>query len=75
VSAYAKAARFTIRMIAAGFIVLSLLWYGPDLYSWLSHLPVRHPAMLVFKALPFVAGVVLYWKSDDIANWLTRDLD
>jgi hypothetical protein len=31
--------------------------------------------MLFFKAVPFVAGVLLFWKSDDLAKWLTKDLD
>jgi hypothetical protein len=75
VSPYAKAARSAIRLIAAGFIVLSLVWFSPDLFSWLTHHPLHHPVVLVLKAVPFVAGVVLAWKSDDLAKWLTRDLD
>jgi hypothetical protein len=75
VSPYAKAALSAIRLIAAGFIILSLVWYCPDLLSWLAHHPLHHRAMLVLKAAPFVAGVLLFWKSDDIAKWLTKDLD
>ncbi len=31
--------------------------------------------MLVIKAIPLVAGVWLFWKSDAMAEQLTRDLD
>jgi hypothetical protein len=75
VSPYTKAALSVIRMIAAGFIVLSLCLYSPDLFLWLSHRP-RHPAgVLVLKAVPLALGLAIYWKSDDIAKRLTKDLD
>ncbi len=74
-SPYTKAALSAIRLIAAGFIILSLVWYCPDLISWLAHHPAGRRAMLLVKAVPFVAGVLLFWKSEDIAKWLTKDLD
>jgi hypothetical protein len=75
VSPYTKAALSAIRLIAAGFIISSLVWYCPDLIAWLAQHPTGHLVMLFFKAVPFVAGVLLFWKSDDLAKWLTKDLD
>ena len=78
-SPYTKAVRSVIRLVAAAFIVSSLCWYLPDLYLWLSLLsadkPPRHTWILVLKGFPFVIGVVILWKSDDIAKRLTKDLD
>jgi len=75
VSPYTKAALSAIRLIAAGFILLSLAWYCPDLILWLTHRVPHRVFVLVLKAVPLVAGAVLYWKSDDIARWLTKDLE
>ena len=74
-SPYTKAALSVIRMVAAGFIVLSLGLYCPDLFLWLSHHPLHHAGVLLLKAVPLVIGLVLYWKSDPMAKWLTKDLD
>ncbi|MGA2544089.1 MAG: hypothetical protein ABSG78_21275 [Verrucomicrobiota bacterium] len=74
-SPYTKAALSVIRMVAAGFIVLSLGLYCPDLFLWLSHHPLHHAGVLLLKAVPLVIGLVLYWKSDDLAKRLTKDLD
>ena len=62
-------------MVAAGFLVLSLCLCLPDLFLLLSHRPLPHPGLLVLKAIPLVIGVVIYWKSDDLAKRLTKDLD
>jgi hypothetical protein len=75
VSPYTKAALSVIRMVAAGFLVLSLCLCLPDLFLLLSHRPLPHPGLLVLKAIPLVIGVVIYWKSDDLAKRLTKDLD
>jgi hypothetical protein len=75
VSPYTKVVLSVIRLIAAGFILLSLCLCSPDLFLWLAHHPLPHPGLLVLKALPSVIGVVLYWKSDAIAKRLTQDLD
>jgi hypothetical protein len=75
VSPYTKAALSVIRLIAAGFLVLSLGLYSPDLFLWLAHRPPHHAVILVLKAVPLVIGLILYWKSDDIAKRLTKDLD
>lgn len=74
-SPYTKAALSVIRMVAAGFLVLSLCLCLPDLFLLLSHRPLPHPGLLVLKAIPLVIGVVIYWKSDDLAKRLTKDLD
>jgi hypothetical protein len=75
VSTYTKAALSVIRVIAAGLIVLSLCLCSPDLFLLLSHQPLDQPALLVLKAIPFGIGLVLYWKSDDLAKKWTQDLD
>jgi hypothetical protein len=75
VSPYTKAALSAIRLIAAGFILLSLGWYCPDLILWLTHRPAHGVIILVLKAVPLAAGAVIYWKSEDMAKWLTKDLD
>jgi len=75
VSPYTKAVLSVIRMFAGGFIVLSLCLSCPDLFLWLSHRPLHHAGILLLKAVPLVIGLVLYWKSDDIAKRLTKDLD
>jgi hypothetical protein len=74
-SPYTKAVLSVIRLVAAGFIFVSLALYLPDLFLWLSHHPAHHAFILVLKAVPLVIGVVLYWKSDAIAEQLTKDLD
>ena len=74
-SPYQKAALFAIRLIAAGLMILSLCLYSTDLFLLLSNRPVRLGGAFVLKALPFVAGLILYWKSGPIARELTKDLD
>ena len=74
-STYTKAALSVIRLVAAGFIVMSLCLYSPDLFLWLSQKPPHHTGVLVLKAFPLMIGLVLYWKSRDIAERLTKDLD
>jgi hypothetical protein len=75
VSPYTKAALSVIRMIAAGFVILSLCLFSPDLFLWLANRPLHHPLVLVLKAIPLVLGLVIFWKSDDFAKRLTKDLD
>jgi len=75
VSPYTKAVLSVIRMFAGGFIVLSLCLSCPDLFLWLSHRPLQHPGLLALKAVPLLIGLVLYWKSGQMAKWLTKDLD
>jgi len=64
-----------IRLVAAGFMVLSLGLYCPDLFLLLTHHSPHHAGILALKAVPFVIGAVIYWKSEGLANWLTKDLD
>jgi hypothetical protein len=75
VSPYTKAALFVIRLIAFGLIMLSLCLYSTDLYLLLAHRPPRPGAVLAVKGLPFVAGLMVYWKSHGMARQLTKDLD
>jgi hypothetical protein len=75
VSPIKKAALAAIRLVAVGCIVLSICLYLPDIFELLSHQRLRSVVMLVIKAIPLVAGIWLFWKSDAIAEQLTRDLD
>ena len=70
-----RAVRSIIRLIAFGAIIFSVCLLASDFYLYLSHKPFNGPAMLVLKGLPFLAGVILLWKSSDIAQHLTQDLD
>jgi hypothetical protein len=72
---YRKAALFVLRLIAAGFIILSLCWCLPELFLWTAHHPLKHPVLLALKTVPFVIGLLLYWKGGQIAEQLTKDLD
>ncbi len=74
-SPYTKAALFLIRLIAAGFLICSLCLYSSDLFLWLAHRPPHRTIWLVLKAVPLIIGLVIFWKSDDMAKQLTKDLD
>ncbi len=74
-SPYTRAALFAIRLIAFGLVILGLCLYSTDLFLLLSHRPPRPGAALALKGLPVLAGLILYWKSHDIARELTKDLD
>jgi hypothetical protein len=74
-SPYTKAALFVLRLIAFGFVVTGFgLWAG-DLFLLLRHRPTAGPAMLALKGLPVLAGMILFWKSQGLAERLTKDLD
>ena len=70
-----KAALAAIRLVSAGCILLSICLYLPDIFQLLSHQQPHSIMMLVIKAIPLVAGIGLFWKSEAIAERLTRDLD
>jgi hypothetical protein len=72
---YKKAALFTIRLIAFAFIICSFCLYSTDLFLMFTNHPLSNKFGLVLKAIPLLIGVVLLWKSDDIAEQLTKDLD
>ena len=74
-SPYTRAALFLVRLIAAAFIIFSLCLYSSDLFLWLRHHPPRGIGWLALKAVPLIIGLAIYWKSDDIAKQLTKDLD
>jgi hypothetical protein len=62
-------------LIAFGAIIFSVCLLAADVFLSLSHRPASRPLNLILKGLPFLAGVVLFWKSSDMANHLTKDLD
>ncbi|HEX4120009.1 MAG TPA: hypothetical protein VH619_05215 [Verrucomicrobiae bacterium] len=74
-SPYAKAALSVLRLIAFGCIILSLALYSTDYFLFLSHRPLPGPWMLALKGVPFLAGLILYWKARPWALRLTRDLE
>jgi len=74
-SPYAKAALSVLRLIALACIILSLALYSTDYFLYLSHHPLSGPWRLALKGVPFLAGVVLYWRARPWALRLTRDLE
>jgi hypothetical protein len=75
VNPYTRAAQSIIRLLAFGLVIFSFCLYASDVFLSLSHRPVSRPASLALKGLPFLAGLVLFWKSSGLALYLTRDLD
>jgi hypothetical protein len=82
VNAYTKVAQATIRLIAFALVVISLLLYVDDLSrmfkfgdNYGSLFVVVHVHTLVLKAIPFLVGLILFWKSRALAERLTKDLD
>ena len=74
-NAYTRVAQAVIRLIAFALVVISFFLYASDLYLFLSHQPPPRPGTLALKAIPFLIGVALYWKSRALAGQLTKDLD
>jgi hypothetical protein len=74
-SPYAKAALSVLRLAAFGCIILSLALYSSDYFLYLSHRPLPGTGALALKGVPFLAGLMLYWKARPLAERLTRDLD
>jgi hypothetical protein len=74
-SPYAKAVLSVIRLIAFGCVILSVSLYASDLYLYLSQRPIAGPVRLTLKGLPILAGLALYWKGKEMAEYLTRDLE
>jgi hypothetical protein len=72
---YTKAALFTIRLIAFAFIICSLCFYSSDIFLLLSGHSLQNKLGLVLKAIPLLIGFALLWKSRDLAEQLTKDLD
>jgi len=62
-------------MIAFGLIVLSCCLCASDLFLYLSERPASRPVVLALKGLPFLAGLILFFKSSDMAAHFTKDLD
>ena len=74
-SPYTKAARFVIRLIALGLVLSSFGLYSSDLFLLLAHRASQSSGALALKGLPFLAGLIVYWKSYPMARQLTKDLD
>jgi hypothetical protein len=72
---YFKAALFLIRLVAAGFCILSLALYSSDVFLMLSHRPISGRASLALKLLPLLIGLALFVKSYALAKRLTKDFD
>jgi len=74
-SPYTKAVLAAFRLLALGCMLVSLGLYANDVYLYLSHRPANGFLVLALKALPFLAGAALFWKSRAIAEHFTKDLD
>ena len=86
-SPYAKAALFTIRLVACGLMIISLALYSTDIFLYLSHHysafsqyfshepPPSGTVMLVLKGIPMVLGLAVCIKSKALAVHLTKDLE
>jgi hypothetical protein len=72
---WTKVAQAVIRLIAFALVVVSCFLYADDLYLYLSHRPAPPSGRLAWKAIPFLIGLVLYWKSRALADRVTKDLD
>jgi hypothetical protein len=75
VSPYTRIVQSILRLAAFGLVVCSFCLYASEVFLYLSHRAVSGPGWLALKGLPFLAGVVLFWKSSDMALYLTKDLD
>jgi hypothetical protein len=75
VNVYTKVAQSVIRLVAFVLVVMSFFLYAADLYLFLSHRPVPGPGWMVLKGVPFLIGLLLFWKSRALAERLTKDLD
>ena len=77
----ARVVRSIIRLVSFGLIILSFCLYATDMAFYLgnflpsAHRTVSGPGVLILKGLPFVAGVILLWKSSAMAIHFTKDLD
>jgi hypothetical protein len=75
VSPYTKAVQSIVRLVAFGAVVFSVCLYASDVFLYFSQRPPSRPLILALKGLPFLAGLVLFWKSSAMAMYLTKDLD
>jgi hypothetical protein len=72
---YTKGALFVFRLIAFGFIFFSVAFLFGDVFLWLAHRQPDRPALLVLKGIPCLIGMVIWFKSNAMAKYLTKDLD
>jgi hypothetical protein len=75
VSPYTRVVQAVIRLVAFGAVVFSVCLLASDVFLYLSQRPASRPLILILKGLPFLAGIVLFWKSSDMAHQLTKDSD
>ena len=74
-SPYAKAVLAALRLLALGGMLASLSLYANDAYLYLTHRSSDVPWVLALKALPFLAGAALFFKSRALAERFTKDLE
>lgn len=72
---YAKAARFVLRLVGFGLMLISFTLLATDLFLLLAERKTGGPWSWVIKSLPFVAGLVIFWISGSLARRLTRQFD
>jgi hypothetical protein len=82
VNPYTRVAQAVIRLIAFALVVISFLLYISDHVSQYEFaglsLPPQPPprrGRLAWQAIPFLIGLILFWKSRALADRLTKDLD
>jgi len=70
-----KVAQAVIRLLAFGCVATSFILYSGDLLLYLAHKEPSGAGWLVLKSVPFLVGMLLYWKSRDWAARLTKEMD
>jgi hypothetical protein len=74
-SPYTKVAWFAIRLVAAGFIFVSVSLLSSDVLLITVHHQPKHLARMGLEVVPLLIGFVLAWKARAWATSLTRDLE
>ncbi len=75
VNAYTKVAQAVIRLIAFVCVVASFFLYGDDFYIFVSQQSLPGRGWLILLAIPFLIGLILFWKCRALAARLTKGLD
>jgi hypothetical protein len=74
-SPYTKIAQSVLRLLGVAFVMVSIFLYASDVYLILSGRRPSRPGVLALKGIPFLMGLVVFWKTRAWAERLTRDLD
>jgi len=86
VNVYTKVAQATIRLIAFALILTGFLLNIGYLFDFLSPIQMngtdyfvihvhKSAGWLILRVLPFLIGLILFWKSRALAERFTKDLD